>query len=147
MTVLEQRLSMITLGVRDLIEARAFYTGVLGWKADDDNPHIAFFDLGGYILALYPHQGLADDMQLPAETSEPARYPGFSLAYCTRSRDEVDVIFAKLRDAGVAVLKDPQDACWGGYSGYFRDPDGYAWEVAFNPFKHIAPDGRLSSAG
>jgi uncharacterized protein len=145
MSILEQRLSLITLGVADLARARAFYTGVLGWTPEDGNPNIVFFDLGGFLLALYPHTGLADDMTLGADNASavPQGYRGFTLAYITRSREEVDGIFAKLQAAGTTILKPPHEAFWGGYSGYFLDPDGHAWEVAHNPFKVIDAEGRV----
>ncbi len=142
MSILEQRLSLITLGVGDLTRAKAFYTGVIGWKAIDNNPNIVFFDLGGLMLALYPHDAAAEDMKTASTELPP--YRGFALAYNTRSEAEVDEVFAKLRKAGATtILKPPEKVFWGGYSGYFRDPDGHAWEVAYNPFWRIAEDGRV----
>ncbi len=142
MSILEQRLSLITLGVADLSRAKAFYTGILGWKAIDSNPNIVFFDLGGLMFALYPHDAAAEDMRTASAELPP--YRGFTLAYNTRSEAEVDEIFAKLSGAGAAILKAPEKVFWGGYSGYFRDPDGHAWEVAFNPFWQIGADGRVT---
>jgi catechol 2,3-dioxygenase-like lactoylglutathione lyase family enzyme len=145
MNILEQRLSLITLGVADLDRAFTFYTDVLGWTPEGDNPGIVFFNLGGYLLALYPHSGLAEDMTLEAGPggTAPQGYRGFTLAYITRSREEVDAIFAKLKAAGATILKSPQQVFWGGYSGYFLDPDGHAWEIAHNPFKVIDDEGRV----
>lgn len=142
MSILEQRLSLVTLGVSDLHRARAFYTGTLGWKPTGSNPNIVFFDLGGMLLALYPHGALADDMLATAEGELPP-YRGMTLAYNTRSEAEVDAVFAKLRTAGVSIVKEPQRVFWGGYSGYFRDPDGHVWEVAHNPFWRVEADGRI----
>jgi catechol 2,3-dioxygenase-like lactoylglutathione lyase family enzyme len=143
MSILEQRLSLVTLGVADLARAKAFYSGVLGWKPCGDDPNIVFFDLGGLMLALYPHDALAADMHASAP-ADPPPYHGFTLAYNTRSEAEVDEVFAKLTQGGAAILKAPEKAFWGGYSGYFRDPDGHAWEVAFNPFWQIGADGRVT---
>ena len=99
MSILEQRLSLVTLGVGDLARAKAFYTGVLGWKAIGNNPGIVFFDLGGLMLALYPHDAAAEDMKTASTELPP--YRGFALAYNTRSEAEVDEVFAKLREAAV----------------------------------------------
>ena len=140
---MEQRISLVTLGVADLERAVAFYEGVVGWSVTPGPPGVAFFDLGGMIFGLYPHGELAEDMKLPAGTRQKGAYEGFSLAHNARSKDEVDAIFARLKEKGAEILKEPEEAFWGGYSGYFADLDGHAWEIAFNPFWTIGEDGRI----
>lgn len=139
---MEPRVSLITLGVADLARALAFYEGVLGWKAAARLPGIAFFDLGGLAFALYPHADLAHDML--AEPAPGGGYEGFTLAHNLRSVQEVDALFAALKRQGATIVKPPQQAEWGGYSGYFADPDGHKWEVAYNPYWTVLADGRIS---
>lgn len=141
---MEPRLTMITLGVADLARATAFYEKVVGWKRADGPPTIAFFDLGGLVFSLYPHEELAKDMKV--EAAQPSAYRGFALAYNARSKDEVNAIFARLKSGGADIVKAPEDAFWGGYSGYFADPDGHRWEVAYNPFWTVRADGRVVMA-
>ncbi len=140
---MEQRLSVITLGVRDLGVARAFYTDTLGWTPFYDKNAVVFFDLGGFVLGLYGHEGLAEYMGLPVGKAPAEPYHGFSLAYNARTREEVDEIFRRLTERGVRILKAPEDAFWGGYCGHFADADGHAWEVTYNPQWTVTPDGRL----
>ena len=140
---MEPRLSLVTLGVADLARAVAFYQQVLGWKVVASPPNIAFFDLGGLVLALYPHADLAHDMQLTPPAPSGA-YEGFALAHNLRSRQEVDEHFAHLKRHGATIVKPPQQAEWGGYSGYFADPDGHKWELAYNPFWTVRADGRIT---
>ncbi len=139
---MEQRLSLITLGVSDLKRAIDFYENVLGWKKAESPDGVAFFDLDGIILGLFPHAELAKDMNVPAEAL--ARYRGFTLALNLRNKVEVDRLFAELKDKGVSIIKQPEQVFWGGYSGYFADIEGNHWEVAFNPFWSVLPDGRMS---
>ena len=139
---MEQRLSLVTLGVADLPRARAFYEGVLGWKVAASPPGVVFFDLDGMVLALFPHADLAQDMMLGKPTLS-GGYEGFSLAQNLRSEHEVDALFAHLRHHGSAIVKPPQRTEWGGYAGYFADPDGHKWEVAYNPYWTILADGRI----
>jgi catechol 2,3-dioxygenase-like lactoylglutathione lyase family enzyme len=141
---MEQRLTMITLGVADLTRAVAFYEDVVGWKAAPGPSEIAFFDLGGLVFSLYPHAELAKDLNAALDTSGDTAYQGFALAYNARSKEEVDAIFSQLKDRGATILKQPEEVFWGGYSGYFSDPDGHAWEVAYNPHWTIGEDGRVS---
>lgn len=140
---MEARVSLVTLGVADLARAMAFYQQVLGWKAAASPPGITFFDLGGLVLALYPHSELAKDMRLAPPIGGGA-YEGFALAHNLRSRQEVDDLFAHLKRHGATIVKPPQQAEWGGYSGYFTDPDGHKWEVAHNPFWTVRADGRIT---
>jgi hypothetical protein len=136
----EQRLSIITLGVEDLERSKGFYER-LGWRRSaTKSDGIVFFQAGGAVLALYPRHELAEDANL---ADDGHGFRGFSLAYNTRSREEVDSVLAEAEAAGAKVLKPAKTAFWGGYSAYFADPDGFAWEVAWNPFFAIAEDGRV----
>jgi catechol 2,3-dioxygenase-like lactoylglutathione lyase family enzyme len=139
---MEQRLSLVTLGVADLARSRAFYEGVLGWKVAASPPGVVFFDLNGVVLALFPHADLAQDMMLAKPTLS-GGYEGCALAHNLRSEQEVDALFAHLKSHGVAIVKPPQRAEWGGYSGYFADPDGHKWELAYNPHWSVESDGRI----
>ena len=103
---------------------------------------MVFFDLSGVVFALWPHDELAKDMGLTPDRV-PA-YRGYSLAHNVRSEAEVHEIFARLKNHGATILKQPQKAFWGGYSGYFSDPDGHTWEIAYNLFWTIEEDGRVS---
>ena len=139
---MEQRLSLVTLGVSDLRRAIDFYENVLGWKKAESPDGVAFFDLNGIIFGLFPHSELANDMKTLAQTLP--GYRGFTLALNLRNKDEVDRLFAELRDKGVSIIKPPEQVFWGGYSGYFADIEGNHWEVAFNPFWSVLADGRMS---
>lgn len=127
---MEPRISLVTLGVADLERSVRFYEDVVGWTAAQKLPEVAFFDLNGVVLSLFPHAELAEDMGSAA--AEASSYGGFALAHNARSREEVDAIFSTLRKGGATIVKEPEDVFWGGYSGYFADPDGHRWEVAFN---------------
>jgi catechol 2,3-dioxygenase-like lactoylglutathione lyase family enzyme len=138
---MNQHLHIITLGVRDLAVSRKFYSETLGWKPSSAGSEgIAFFQAGGAVLALFPRQALADDATIPAEGSG---FSGFTLAYNARSESEVDEIIRDLGSQGVKIVKEPQKVFWGGYSSYFADPDGYLWEVAYNPFFPFDESGNL----
>lgn len=137
---MEQRVSLITLGVADLGRARAFYER-LGWKRSVRKAEgVVFFQAGCLALALFPRADLAKDANVPVEGSG---FSGIALAYNTRNRDEVDAVLAEAVAAGAALLKPACDAFWGGYSGYFADPDGHVWEVAWNPHFALAPGGAI----
>jgi len=138
---MDPRLTLVTLGVDDLDRSIAFYRDVVGWAPASTDDGVAFFDLGGMVLALWPHRLLAADSGLSAEGV--GAYHGFTLAYNARSREDVDTIFAQLRERGADIAKRPVETDWGGYSGYFTDPDGHHWEVAYNPFWPIRDDGRI----
>ena len=144
---MEQRVSMITLGVTDLGRAKAFYEDVVGWKAAPGPPGIAFFDLGGLVFSLYPQVDLAKDRNATLDDGGSTGSQSFALAHNARSKEEVDSIFAQLKDKGATIVKQPEEVFWGGYSGYFSDPDGHCWEVAYNPYWTIGEDGRVSMTG
>jgi len=142
MTGLEPRISIITLGVDDMKRARAFYER-LGWSAAaSSNDNVTFFNLGGMILGLYGRKALADDAQVEFS---PGSFSGVSLAHNCGSEEQVDAVMAFAETAGAKVVKQPQKVFWGGYSGYFSDPDGHLWEVAYNPFFPLDEDGRISA--
>jgi hypothetical protein len=137
---MEQRVSIITLGVGDLERSKSFYER-LGWRRGmTKSEGIAFFQAGGIALALFPREELARDANI---TDDGQGFRGFSLAYNTRQREEVDAVIAEAEAAGATVLKPAEEAFWGGYSGYFADPDRFVWEVAWNPFFEIAEDGGI----
>ena len=137
---MEQRISLITLGVADLARSQDFYQR-LGWRCSmAQSEGIVFFQTGGMGLALYPRDELAKDANLPAEGSG---FGGMTLAYNARSREEVDAVLAQASAAGAKLLKPAEEAFWGGYSGYFSDPDGFVWEVAWNPSFPIGADGSI----
>ncbi|WP_331294204.1 MULTISPECIES: VOC family protein [Methylobacterium] len=137
---LEPRISLVTLGVTDLDRATAFYEG-LGWpRRVIAAQGVAFFQLGGLGLSLYPRAELAADAGVPLQ-SHPSQ--GFTLAYNTRSRDEVDKVLSRAEALGGTITQLAQDAVWGGYHGHFCDPDGFVWEVAWNPDFALADDGCL----
>ena len=137
---MEQRVSLITLGVAELARSRAFYQA-LGWKASGcGNESVAFFQAGGMVGALWGSKDLAADANLPAEGSG---FRGVALAYNTRRQEDVDSVLAEAERAGARILKRGQVAFWGGYTGYFADPDGHVWEVAWNPDWTVAADGSI----
>ncbi|HMB75977.1 MAG TPA: VOC family protein [Kiloniellaceae bacterium] len=139
---MEQRVSLITLGVADLARARAFYEEGLGWSPSPASQEsVTFYQAGGLAVGLYPRPALADDCGL--EDPGPQVFCGLTLAYNTRSREEADAVLAQAVAAGGRLVKPAEEVFWGGYSGYFADPDGHLWEVAHNPFWELSPDGAL----
>ena len=137
---MEQRLSLITLGVGDLGRARAFYEA-LGWRtgagAGDD---VVFFQAGGMVVALWDRRRLAEDSCV----EDGGGWGGVTLAYNTRSHEEVDAVIEEARAAGAGIGREPAATFWGGYSGVFLDPDGHPWEVAHNPHWAVREDGSVS---
>ena len=131
------RISLVTLGVTDLARSRAFYDA-LGWERVGDNEGVAFFRTGGAILSLYPLESLAEDAHLGPERTG---FSGISLAINLASVEAVDAAFATAAAIGATILKPAELVFWGGYSGYFADPDGYAWEVAHNPHWPLDAEG------
>jgi uncharacterized protein len=140
---MEQRVSFITLGVGDLDRSRDFYRA-LGWTASKyaEGAGVVFFEIGpGLVLALYPREELARDAGLA--DAGPIAFSGVSLSFNTHTREEADAIMAEAERAGGRVLKPAAEIFWGGYVGYFADPDGHLWEVAHNPKAEIGPDGAI----
>ncbi|MEQ8443513.1 MAG: VOC family protein [Alphaproteobacteria bacterium] len=133
---MQPRISMITLGVRDLERAVSFYETGLGFPRMESPPEVAFFTLNGTWLGLFGRESLAEDAGVSADGDG---FPGFSLAHNVQSEADVDVVIQKAVAAGATLVKPAQKVFWGGYSGYFKDPDGYLWEVAHNPFVWIGP--------
>ena len=118
---MEQRLSVVTLGVADLARSRRFCEEGLGWRRGNDHNDVVFYAVGSLVLALYSRRALAADAHLPPEGSG---FGGIALAYNVRTRAEVDAVLREAAQAGATILKPAEDAFWGGYSGYFADPDG-----------------------
>jgi len=136
----QQRLSLVTLGVGDLAGARAFYEA-LGWKTGAEaDADVVFFQAGGMIVALWDRAALAAD----SGVEDPGGYGGITLAHNVGSPGEVDAVIAEARKAGATIAREPAETFWGGYSGVFLDPDGHPWEVAHNPHWTIADDGSVS---
>lgn len=141
---MQPRISLVTLGVADLPRARRFYEQGLGWTPSPaGNENVAFYQLGGMALGLYGRAALADDAHL-ADAGDPTRFGGITLAHNLRSKDEVDALMAEAERAGARIVKPAQDVFWGGYSGYFADPDGHLWEIALNPFFPLDEAGNVS---
>lgn len=137
---MEPRFNIVTLGVRDLERAVHFYRHGLGWKPAVEAGDFVLFDMGGAALALYPRDLLAEDAGLP---SGPSRFGGVTLAQNVASRQEVDRVIATACAAGATLLRAGAEKEWGGYSGYFADPDGHPWEIAYNPHFRLDDRGRL----
>jgi len=137
---MEQRISLVTLGVKDLDTSKRFYVDGLGWKPVYEDKEIIFFQTGGMVFALFLRDKLAADFQADSATFGRA---AMALAYNVRTKSEVDPLITKAVAAGAKLLKPAREAPWGGYSGYFADPDGFAWEVAWNPAWRLAPDGSV----
>jgi uncharacterized protein len=142
---LEQRVSLVTLGVADLDRARRFYEEGLGWRRGNTDESVAFYQLPGMILALWSRAALAEDAGV--DDSGRAGFGGIALAYNARSEADVDAVLAEAKAAGATVLKPAAATFWGGYSGYFADPDGHSWEVAWNPHWSLDEAGRIRLPG
>ena len=139
---MDQRISMVTLGVADLDRARRFYAEGLGWNpSGKGHEGVVFFQTGGSVFGLYPREALAEAANTTA--NEGSGFSGVALAQNTRSRDEVDEILEEAEAAGGKILKPAENTFWGGYAGYFSDPDGHIWEIAWNPFWQIKEDGSI----
>jgi catechol 2,3-dioxygenase-like lactoylglutathione lyase family enzyme len=135
---MDQRISLITLGVADTGRARAFYEA-LGWEVESPDGDVVFFQAGGMILALWGRGDLAAD----STVKDPGGWGGVTLAYNVDSPAEVDAVLAEAASAGATIGRTGAPTAWGGYSGVFVDPDGHPWEVAHNPAWPIGPDGSV----
>ena len=135
---MEQRLSLVTLGVTDLDAARRFYEA-LGWTETPRAEGVVFFQAGGMVVGLWSRTDLAED----SGVEDGGGWGGVTLAYNTRSREEVDTVIEEARTAGARIAREPGETFWGGYSGVFVDLDGHPWEVAHNPSWTIAEDGSI----
>jgi len=133
---MQPRISMITLGVHDLDASTEFYEKGLGLPRMEWEPGIAFFTLNGTWLSLYGRDELAADATVSPEGSG---FESFTLAHNVHSEAEVDEVVDQAVAAGATLVKKPEKVFWGGYSGYFKDPDGHLWEIAYNPFAWVGP--------
>jgi catechol 2,3-dioxygenase-like lactoylglutathione lyase family enzyme len=137
---MDQRLSLVTLGVSDLAASRAFYEA-MGWTtAADPGDDVVFFQAGGIVVALWDRARLAED----SAVSDSPGWGGITLAYNVREPAEVDEVIEQARAAGARIGREPAETFWGGYSAAFADPDGHPWEVAHNPRWEIAEDGSVT---
>lgn len=135
-----QRVTLITLGVADLARSREFYAA-LGWSPTREQEDISFYQMNGFVLGLFGLGPLAVDQARPDATLGTG---AMTLAQNFVTTDQVDAAFAAAVGAGATALKEPQEVFWGGYSGYYADPDGHVWEVAMNPFWPLDKDGSLT---
>jgi catechol 2,3-dioxygenase-like lactoylglutathione lyase family enzyme len=140
--IMQQKLHLVTLGVSDFDRAMRFYRDGLGWvpsSASQDD--VAFFPMGGVVFGLYPRAKLAEDATVSTEGSG---FRGITLSYNTRSQEEVDAILQAVEGIGGKVVKPGGEVFWGGYNGYFADPEGHLWEVAWNPYFEFDETGNLN---
>ena len=129
---MRQKLNLITLGVNDMAKAINFYEKGLGWKKSSaSQDDISFFQLGGIVFSLYPRTLLAKDAAVDEKGSG---FSGITLSHNTKSEQEVDEVLKEVERLGAMIIKPAEKVFWGGYSGYFKDPDGHLFEVAYNPF-------------
>lgn len=133
---MKAKISLITLGVADLKKSLTFYRDGLGFPTHNykEEEGVVFLKMEGTWISLYPKEELAKDAKV---VSEGSGFPGFSLAHNVSSKEEVDTVFAHALSIGAKEVKRPEEVSWGGYSGYFADPDGYLWEIAYNPFTDL----------
>jgi uncharacterized protein len=138
----DQRVSLVTLGVRDLVRAREFYEA-LGWKTGaEPGDDVVFFQAGGMIVALWGRDQLAEDSRV----EDSGGWGGITLAYNVGSPEEVDAVIAEAETAGATIPRHGAETFWGGYSGLFIDPEGHPWEVAHNPHWALGADGSVALA-
>ncbi len=140
---MEQRVSLITLGARDMTVMAAFYKA-LRWVPADSPDGVIAFDLIGQTLGLYPLAYLARDIGIPVEAMG---HGAMTLSHNVRKKDDVAPLLARAEAAGARVLKPAHDVFWGGHIGYFADPEGHVWEIAWNPFSPLAQDGAFQWNG
>ena len=141
---MKPRMSMITLGVDDMARAIDFYQNGLGFPRHGEGDEVAFFKLKGTWLGLYGREALAEDAQVEAEGTG---FNSFAIAHNVHSEAEVEAVMNEALKAGAVLVKKPQKVFWGGYSGYFKDPDGHLWEIAHNPFTWIGPEDEPNEPG
>lgn len=138
--LIDPRISLVTLGVEDVARATAFYEK-LGWKKSSaSQPSVTFIQLNGTVLGLFGRQALAEDAHVE---DAPKGFSGVTLAHNVASERGVDAVFKFAVSCGATPVKEPQKVFWGGYSGYFSDPDGHLWEVAYNPFFPLDAQGHV----
>ncbi|MBI5890624.1 MAG: VOC family protein [Nitrosomonadales bacterium] len=137
------RMTVVTLGVSDLARSTAFYREIFSVAPNTGNEGVTFFPLPGVWLSLYPVEKLAEDIGEGIKLPAPGTFRGFTLAYNARSKSEIAQIFARAAGAGARIAKVPQDTFWGGHGGYFSDPDGHFWEVAWGPMFDFTEQGDL----
>lgn len=137
-----QRLSLLTIGVRNLELMKNFYINQFGWTLMLEQGDIAFFKLNGFLLSLYPTSELAKDIGIPNDNGN---FKQITTALLLPSENEVNALFAELTSRNVTVIKSPEKAFWGGYSGYVADPENNYWEIAYNPF--IEMDDKFNIIG
>jgi len=135
----EQRVTLVTLGVADYERAKAFY-GALGWSPALEVEETAFFQCNGVVLTLWAREKLGPDMGIP---DDGARWSGIALAHNVRSQTEVDEVIEQARLNGAEITREPAETFYGGYAGAFRDLDGHAWEIAHNPGFGLHDDGNI----
>jgi catechol 2,3-dioxygenase-like lactoylglutathione lyase family enzyme len=141
--MMQQRVSLITVGVKDLAKVAAFYEA-LGWARVESQDGVVAFDLIGQTFGLYPLDALAEDLGSSVETLGAGR---MTLGYNVVEKADVAPILAKAKAAGGDILKPAQDVFWGGHHGYFADPEGHIWEIAHNPFSPLGPNGEFQWNG
>lgn len=134
---MEQRISLVTLGVSDLERARQFYEA-LGWQPAEGPEDVVFFQAGGIVFGLWSRESLAED----SGVTDSGGWGGVTLAYNVGSPEEVDQVIEEARAAGATIAREGAETFWGGYSGCFIDPDGHPWEIAHNPYWTVTDDGR-----
>lgn len=138
---MRQKFNLITLGVNDLEKSLEFYEKGLGWKkSKSSTDNLALFSLGGIVMALYPRKLLAEDATVQ---DIPTGFSGITLSYNAKSEEEVDQVIEEVEKLGAIIEKPPQKVFWGGYSGYFKDPDSHLIEVAFNPLWELDENDNL----
>jgi uncharacterized protein len=138
---MKPRLNIVTLGVADVARAKSFYKKLGLVENAMSSEHVGFFDINGIVLSLYGHDALADDAKMAHQPA--AKFRGVSLAWNTESPEEVDATLKHAVACGASLIKAGEKVFWGGYSGYFGDPDGHLWEVAHNPFVTIDANQHL----
>jgi predicted lactoylglutathione lyase len=138
---MRQKFTLITLGVEDMKKSLAFYEKGLGWKRSSaSNGDIVLFPLGGIVLSLYPRKLLAEDATVKEKGTG---FSGITISYNAKSEKEVNEVMKKVEKAGATIVKKAQKVFWGGYSGYYKDPDGHLFEVAYNPFWELDKNDNL----